>query len=69
MSSEYGPFIGLSRLDRWKRAFDLGLEPPMEVLAVILKVEDVLGKNDSRARDERVAYIDEFLRGGGDPTV
>jgi hypothetical protein len=31
LSYEYGPCVGVSRLERWKRAEDLGLEPPVEV--------------------------------------
>ncbi|KAL8641501.1 MAG: hypothetical protein Q9228_001691 [Teloschistes exilis] len=39
LSSQYGPCIGLSRTRRWKRAEGLGLEPPIEVLAVLIKEE------------------------------
>lgn len=45
MSSQYGPCIGISRLDRWKRARDMELGPPIEVLAVMVKAveeEDVV---------------------------
>lgn len=31
MTAKYGPCVGISRLDRWKRAQKLGLEPPDEV--------------------------------------
>ena len=30
-SYEYGPCVGVSRLDRWERAYALGLNPPPEV--------------------------------------
>jgi len=39
VSSQYGPCIGLTRLKRWQRAERLGLNPPVEVLAVLLKEE------------------------------
>lgn len=39
LSLQYGPCIGISRLARWKRAKGLGMEPPVEVLAVCLKTE------------------------------
>ncbi|KAL9000086.1 MAG: hypothetical protein Q9169_001161 [Polycauliona sp. 2 TL-2023] len=39
LSSQYGPCIGIPRLRRWKRAQGLGLEPPIEVLAVLVKEE------------------------------
>lgn len=42
-------------MKRWKRAQNLGLEPPIEVLAVLLKEE---GKNNTRA--ER-AHVDELM--------
>ncbi|KAJ7068695.1 DNA polymerase delta, subunit 4-domain-containing protein [Mycena amicta] len=36
MSYEYGPCIGLTRLERWKRATALGLSPPIEVHDILL---------------------------------
>ncbi|KLU81024.1 hypothetical protein MAPG_00119, partial [Magnaporthiopsis poae ATCC 64411] len=40
VSSQYGPCIGISRMRRWNRAERLGLRPPIEVLAVLLKEEN-----------------------------
>ncbi|KAF3156816.1 hypothetical protein EYR41_003710 [Orbilia oligospora] len=37
LSSQYGPCVGVSRCKRWERAERLGLGPPIEVLAVLLK--------------------------------
>lgn len=37
--SEVQPCIGIPRMKRWKRAENLGLKPPVEVLAVLLKEE------------------------------
>jgi hypothetical protein len=31
LSCEYGPCVGVSRLERWERAQDMGLDPPQEV--------------------------------------
>ncbi|KZV40934.1 hypothetical protein F511_05179 [Dorcoceras hygrometricum] len=31
MNMAYGPCLGMSRLDRWKRATALGLQPPEEI--------------------------------------
>ncbi|XP_073129879.1 uncharacterized protein [Henckelia pumila] len=31
MNMAYGPCLGMSRLDRWKRANALGLKPPEEI--------------------------------------
>lgn len=39
LSSQYGPCVGISRLRRWKRAQGLGLAPPIEVLAVLVREE------------------------------
>ncbi|KIV87389.1 hypothetical protein PV11_02939 [Exophiala sideris] len=59
LSSQYGPCIGISRLLRWKRANMLGLEPPVEVLAVLLREED---KKTSQGCG-KLAYIDELAGG------
>lgn len=64
LSSQYGPCIGITRLNRWKRASKLGLKPPVEVLAVVLQMEDQSGKtasDEEKNRDTRKAYIDDFL--------
>ncbi|KAI1389052.1 DNA polymerase delta, subunit 4-domain-containing protein [Hypoxylon trugodes] len=39
VSSQYGPCVGISRMKRWMRADKLGLNPPLEVLAVLQKEE------------------------------
>lgn len=59
LSSQYGPCIGLTRLSRWRRADTLGLNPPVEVLAVLMREE-----NDKTSQGcGKIAYIDEL--GGG----
>lgn len=55
MRGEYGPCIGIARLKRWKRAHRLGLNPPIEVLAVLLKEQD--GNNFAAQR----AHVDELM--------
>ncbi|KKY17411.1 putative dna polymerase delta subunit [Phaeomoniella chlamydospora] len=64
LSSQYGPCIGISRLKRWKRAESLGLSPPVEVLAVLMKEEeaDTERKKEEEGRWKR-AYIDELMEG------
>ncbi|XP_064416889.1 DNA polymerase delta subunit 4 [Latimeria chalumnae] len=37
---EYGPCIGITRLQRWERADILGLKPPVHVRDLILKHKD-----------------------------
>ncbi|KZL79195.1 dna polymerase delta subunit 4 [Colletotrichum incanum] len=54
VSSQYGPCIGLQRMKRWQRAERLGLNPPIEVLAVLLKEEK---KGTSLER----AHMDELM--------
>ncbi|KAF5533116.1 GTP-binding protein beta subunit [Fusarium mexicanum] len=55
VSSQYGPCIGMPRIKRWKRAERLGLSPPIEVLAVLLKEE-------SKGNDKiETAHMDEIL--------
>ncbi|OAP62696.1 hypothetical protein AYL99_01923 [Fonsecaea erecta] len=59
LSSQYGPCIGISRLQRWRRANTLGLEPPVEVLAVLLREQE----HSTSQGCGKMAYIDE-LSGG-----
>ncbi|KAF5616277.1 GTP-binding protein beta subunit [Fusarium sp. NRRL 52700] len=55
VSSQYGPCVGMPRIKRWKRAERLGLSPPIEVLAVLLK-------EDSKGNDKiETAHMDEIL--------
>lgn len=49
------PCIGIARLKRWKRANLLGLKPPIEVLAVLLK------DMDSGEPKSQRAYVDELM--------
>lgn len=55
MSGQFGPCIGISREGRWRRAKRLGLEPPIEVLAVIK------GGLDGREDVEGRAYVDVLM--------
>ncbi|OTA79462.1 hypothetical protein M434DRAFT_402081 [Hypoxylon sp. CO27-5] len=55
VSSQYGPCVGITRMKRWKRAEKLGLSPPLEVLAVLLKEE----ARDTKGFEK--AHIDEIL--------
>lgn len=77
MSLQYGPCVGISRLARWKRAKMLEMEPPVEVLAVCLKIEkeargmekkaqeegggEVVGCGAEQKRDTRRSYLDDLL--------
>jgi len=36
LSYEYGPCVGVSRLERWERAQALGLNPPVEVHKILM---------------------------------
>lgn len=50
------PCTGIARLKRWKRAYRLKLDPPIEVLAVLLKEMD----KDSKVALQR-SQVDELL--------
>lgn len=52
------PCVGISRTKRWYRADRLGLSPPIEVLAVLLKEEE------ARAGGTETAHIDKILNSG-----
>ncbi|KAG8160454.1 hypothetical protein KVR01_009990 [Diaporthe batatas] len=54
VSSQYGPCIGIPRARRWYRAERLGLDPPIEVLAVLLKEEGQGKKEIERAAIDRL---------------
>ncbi|EPS32951.1 hypothetical protein PDE_07912 [Penicillium oxalicum 114-2] len=51
LSSQYGPCIGIARVKRWRRANMLNLNPPLEVLAVLLQDENA----------KQRAHMDELL--------
>ncbi|KAI7787281.1 dna polymerase delta [Diaporthe eres] len=54
VSSQYGPCIGIPRAKRWYRAEKLGLNPPIEVLAVLLREEGQGNKEIERAAMDRL---------------
>ncbi|OCT45239.1 DNA polymerase delta subunit 4 [Cladophialophora carrionii] len=71
LSSQYGPCIGVPRLTRWRRANTLGLQPPIEVLAVLLREEEGgdakeemhYGRKGRSQGCGKMAYIDELGSG------
>ena len=40
LHQEYGPMLGTTRLQRWRRAHKFGLDPPGAVLSVLEKLDD-----------------------------
>ncbi|KAL9102047.1 MAG: hypothetical protein Q9163_002755 [Psora crenata] len=57
LNTQFGPCIGITRTRRWKRADNLGLKPPLEVLAVLLKEEE------SGEKEVERAYVDTLMAG------
>lgn len=56
----------MTRTNRWKRAFALGLEPPIEVLAVLLRADqgtkrDSGGKTMLKGRVGEMSIVDELM--------
>ncbi|KAG4302185.1 hypothetical protein PCK1_001457 [Pneumocystis canis] len=41
LTYQYGPFKGISRLDRWYRAEKLGLCPPIEIKTILLSNKEL----------------------------
>ncbi|KAI3397045.1 hypothetical protein diail_11281 [Diaporthe ilicicola] len=54
VSSQYGPCIGVARARRWHRAERLGLHPPIEVLAVLMREERQGNKEIEKAAMDRL---------------
>ncbi|OAA63058.1 DNA polymerase delta subunit [Cordyceps fumosorosea ARSEF 2679] len=54
VSSQYGPCIGTPRMKRWQRAERLGLSPPIEVLAILLKEENKGNNNIETAQIDKI---------------
>ncbi|KAF4126344.1 DNA polymerase delta subunit 4 [Geosmithia morbida] len=54
VSSRYGPCIGMSRMRRWERAERLGLNPPVEVLAVLLREDEAHAKGVQTSHMEKL---------------
>ncbi|RXW11386.1 hypothetical protein EST38_g14468 [Candolleomyces aberdarensis] len=52
MNYEYGPCIGMTRLERWERAKAIGLSPPTEVYDILMTQE---GLTDSRYSESVLA--------------
>ena len=64
MQAKYGPCIGPTCLERWRSGAEaFGLNPPVEVLAVILAEElrDRIGVGSDSGRDSRRAYLENLL--------
>ena len=45
LNSKYGPCIGMTRMERWERAHNLGLCPP-EDIRTLLTTKDIIRKED-----------------------
>lgn len=61
MSGQYGPCTGIARIKRWKRAQRLDLEPPLEILAVLMKEQE--GNNKLAVQR---SHVDELLNSRAD---
>jgi len=60
MSAHYGPCTGIARLTRWNRAQRLALDPPLEVLAVLLQEQERQGEAKDRLAYQR-SIVDGLL--------
>ncbi|KAL1740747.1 DNA polymerase delta, subunit 4-domain-containing protein [Schizophyllum fasciatum] len=59
MTYKYGPYVGITRLERWERANNLGLHPPPEI-------KDILLTQEGKTLDE---YAQSAVYGKGDVLV
>ncbi|KAI8923348.1 DNA polymerase delta, subunit 4 [Entophlyctis helioformis] len=46
LSSRYGPCMGVTRLERWQRACNLGLDPPRDIRLALESLEAL--KDDAK---------------------
>ncbi|KAJ8079678.1 hypothetical protein PM082_011265 [Marasmius tenuissimus] len=53
MSYQYGPCVGISRLERWTRAQSMGLNPPVEIRDILLTQQGI----------EKTEYAESCLYG------
>lgn len=55
--------MGIARLARWKRAYRLGMQPPIEILAVLLKEEKSANDTKDKAAGVRVqrSVMDDLI--------
>ncbi|CAK9786530.1 hypothetical protein CC85DRAFT_326115 [Cutaneotrichosporon oleaginosum] len=51
MTSKYGPYVGITRLERWERAKKWGLQPPEEIKQILLTQQ---GEDDALYRESVV---------------
>ena len=49
LASKYGPCVGITRMERWIRARDLGLDPPASVC-------DILARSGNRDVTDRALW-------------
>ena len=65
------PSVGISRLNRWRRAHDLDMNPPIEVLAVLVNGEklnlgggrsgNLKGKSKDGEQASNKSILDELI--------
>jgi len=55
--------MGIARLARWKRAYRLGMQPPIEILAVLLKEEKSAKDTGDKAVGVRIqrSVMDDLI--------
>lgn len=55
--------MGISRLARWKRAYRLEMQPPIEILAVLLKEDKSAKDTGDKAAEVRVqrSVMDDLI--------
>ena len=42
LNANYGPCTGMTRLERWERAHDIGEEPPVEIAEILNTRQGIL---------------------------
>lgn len=53
LNATYGPCTGMTRLERWQRAHDIGEEPPVELREILQTREGIL--------DLRLSILDQVM--------
>lgn len=60
LATKYGPCIGMTRLERWERAKELGLSPPADVQKVLQELLTTSNKGPDELLENKCLWEDRI---------